>query len=222
MLASAIFTGILVKCMGISEQKRKLRQENYFLVEIQYVPAAPVQLTYSSGDIVLSQLVVVHKRLERHNLASNLEVEKHVDEVVVELRGEGLIIHQHHVGPLKGLEYRFVLTEIAPLEVDLSGRYPPQPAAGGEFLFLRVGEVAGVFHHFAPPTFAAYFKGCLEHDVANAGSQIDKNHVRGQLGALENVRDEGVEELAVDIVGAVFVLGEELDFGGNGAVVYLV
>ncbi len=38
------------------------------------------------------------KRLERHDLAPNLQVQEHVDQVVVELRGESLVVDQHHVG----------------------------------------------------------------------------------------------------------------------------
>lgn len=59
--------------------------------------------------------------------------------------------------------------EIVFFEVDFFGCYFLQLVVGGEFFFLCVGEVVGVFYYFVFLIFVVYFEGCLEYDVVNVG-----------------------------------------------------
>lgn len=99
--------------------------------------------------------------LERNDLATFLHIQEMVDQFVVELWGERLIVNQDDVGPLQDSDDAFFRKEVAPSKMCFTRREAPEATACFELSLLKIGEIAGVLHHFATPALAADFQSGL-------------------------------------------------------------
>lgn len=168
-------------------------------------------------------VAVGHKRPQRNNLATALQIQKHAHQVVVELGGKGLVVDKDDVCPLQGVLDDCIFAEVALFEVRPAWQNAPELASGVEFALLVVGELACILHHLAAYTLTANLQRRLQHHVAHARPQIDKDLVRPHLYLLDQqFGDKGMQQLAIYIVGSVLVFGKKLHVGSNGSVVYLV
>ncbi len=151
------------------------------------------------------------ERLERDDAATLLQIEEEVNQVIVELRRESLVVDEDDIGLGQDLADLGTREEVATFEMHVARRETPGAAAGAEFFFLERGQIAGVVHNLAAPTLATNLEGSLQNDVAHTRTEVDKDLVGGQAGLLEDHGCEAWQKLAVDVVGAVFILAERIN-----------
>lgn len=155
------------------------------------------------------------ERLERHDLAPFLEIEKLARQAVVEFGSESLVVHQDHVGLLEHSMDGGILEEIATLEMDVTDLEPPEPATRLELVLLEFREHACVLHDLAAPTLASYLERSLQHHVTDPGTEINETVTGAELGDAEDLGHELRQQFTVDVVGAVLVLTKRRDPRGD-------
>lgn len=88
----------------------------------------------------------------------------------------------------------------------------PKTCAIWKLFGLEFGEIARILHHLDSPALATDFKRGLENDIPHTGSKIDEDLFGSQLRLLEDLTAQAFPEFAVDIVAAILVGAQSLNF----------